>query len=270
MLARRLLVSIFLVPFGVALISYGGIPYVVFIMVTLAIAAWEYCQLFKKSGFSPSSVMVIGGTVALIAQRAIFGFRGADLLIGLLILASMTYHLVGYERGRNQAATDFGITIAGILYIGWLGAYLISLRDLPEGKWWVLLALPAVWLADGGAYFLGSRLGKHLLSPRLSPKKTWEGYFGGILFGVLGGALLAALWHVMSPPVTALRGALIGFVLAALTPLGDLGESMFKRQAGAKDSSNIIPGHGGFLDRYDSWLWAGILGYYLILWLESK
>lgn len=270
MLARRLLVAIVLVPIGIALISFGGIPYVLFIMVTLGIAAWEYCQLFKKSGFAPSSVMVIGGTVALIAQRAIFSFKGADLLIGLLILASMTFHLVHYERGRSQAATDFGITIGGIFYIGWLGAYLISLRDLPEGKWWVLLVLPAVWIADGGAYFLGSRLGKHQLTQRLSPKKTWEGYIGGILFGVLGGTILAACWGVMSPTVTALRGALIGFVLATLTPLGDLGESMFKRQAGAKDSSNIIPGHGGILDRYDSWLWAGILGYYLILWLESK
>jgi len=268
MLSKRLLVVIFLIPFGIALISFGGIPYQLFVAITLGIAAWEYCQLFRKSDFYPSTVLVIGGTVALILQRAWLGFVGADILLSLLVLASMTYHLVDYERGRNQAATDFGITVGGIFYVGWLGAYLISLRGLPEGKWWVLLVLPAVWLADAGAYLFGSRLGRHPLSPRLSPKKTWEGYFGGILFGILGGALLAACWHLMSPPVTAVRGAIMGMVLAILSPLGDLGESMFKRQAGAKDSSNIIPGHGGLLDRYDSWLWAGILGYYLIQWLH--
>ncbi|HEX7433991.1 MAG TPA: phosphatidate cytidylyltransferase [Anaerolineaceae bacterium] len=270
MLSKRLLFVIFMIPIGIALISFGGIPYLLFLAITLGIAAWEYCQLFKKCDFSPSIVLVIGGTGALIVQRAWSGFNGADILLSLLILASMTYHLVDYERGRNQAATDFGITVGGIFYIGWLGAYLVSLRGLPEGKWWVLLALPAVWLADGGAYFIGSRFGRRHLSPRLSPKKTWEGYFGGVLFGILGGALLAAFWHLMSPPVTAMRGAIMGLVLASLTPLGDLGESMFKRQAGMKDSSNIIPGHGGILDRYDSWLWAGVLGYYVIQWLQFK
>jgi len=250
------------------LIYFGGIPYVLFILVTLGIAAWEYWQLFKKCGYNPSAVLIVGGAVALIAQRALFGFAGAEILLSLLLLAATTYHLVDYERGRDQAATDFGITLGGFFYIGWLGAYLVSLRGLPEGKWWVLLVLPAVWLADAGAYLFGSWLGRHPLSPRLSPKKTWEGYFGGLLFGLLGGAFLAGLWHLMSPPVTALHGALMGLFLAVLTPLGDLGESMFKRQAGQKDSSNIIPGHGGIFDRYDSWLWAAVLGYYLILWLH--
>ncbi len=270
MLSRRLWVVIIMIPIGIALISFGGLPYDLFIVVTLGIAAWEYWQLFRKCGYAPSRELIVGGVVLLLAHRALFGFNGADVLLSLLILASMVYHLVNYEKGANQAAADFGITIGGILYIGWIGAYLISLRDLPEGKWWVLLALPVVWLADGGAYLFGSRLGRHTLSPRLSPKKTWEGYLGGLLFGLLGGTFLAALWHLMSPPVTAARGALIGLVLAALTPLGDLGESMFKRQAGEKDSSHLIPGHGGFFDRYDSWLWAGVLSYYIILWLHFK
>jgi phosphatidate cytidylyltransferase len=81
------------------------------------------------------------------------------------------------------------------------------------------------------------------------------------------GAVLAALWHLMSPAVTIERGALIGFLMGVLTPLGDLGESMIKRQAGVKDSSQILPGHGGVLDRIDSWLWAGVIGYYVILLL---
>ncbi len=105
--------------------------------------------------------------------------------------------------------------------------------------------------------------------PPLESQKTWEGYLGGILVGTLGTALLAYGLVFLAGPesvLTPLRGALLGFILSALTILGDLGESMFKRQVGIKDSSNLIPGHGGVFDRIDSWLWAGVIGYYVILW----
>jgi phosphatidate cytidylyltransferase len=156
------------------------------------------------------------------------------------------------------------------LYLGWIGAYFLSLRGLPEGNWWVLTILPAVWIADSGAYFFGRRFGAHKLSPRLSPKKTWEGYWGGVVAGTLGGALLAYTWSFFTGPasqITPLRGALIGFVLSIVTTLGDLGESMFKRQVGVKDSGKLLPGHGGMFDRIDSWLWAAVIGFYLVTWL---
>jgi phosphatidate cytidylyltransferase len=179
----------------------------------------------------------------------------------------MTWHLLDYENGRDKAASDFTVTIAGIVYLGWIGAYLIEIRYLQNGLWWLLLVLPAAWLADMAAYFIGSRFGRHKLSPRLSPKKSWEGYWSGILFASIGSAALAVLWHSLGgPAVPWWKGAALGAVISVLTLLGDLGESMFKRQAGLKDSSNIIPGHGGVLDRIDSWLWAGVLGYFLIVW----
>jgi phosphatidate cytidylyltransferase len=163
---------------------------------------------------------------------------------------------------------DFGVTLGGVFYLGWIGAYLVSLRLLPEGKWWILLALPAVWIADSGAYLVGSRFGRRKFSPRLSPRKTWEGYWGGVIAGALGAVLLAYVWRIAAGPesaITAGRAALLGLVISALAPLGDLGESMFKRMVGAKDSSNLIPGHGGVFDRIDSWLWAGVIGYYIVL-----
>ena len=125
-------------------------------------------------------------------------------MLSLLILAAMTYHLVAYERGQDQSGTDFAITLSGIFYLGWIGAYLISLRDLPDGIWWVLLVLPAVWIADSGAYFIGRSFGKHKLSPRLSPKKTWEGYIGGVVTGTLGAGLLAYLWTLARRAGTAI------------------------------------------------------------------
>jgi len=132
-----------------------------------------------------------------------------------------------------------------------------------------MVALPAVWLADSGAYFLGRKFGRTPLCKRLSPNKSWEGYLLGILSGALGSFLVVKLWELIfatSIGIAPMRAVLLGAVLGIVTPLGDLGESMIKRQAGIKDSSNLFPGHGGAFDRIDSWLWGGIISYYLISW----
>jgi phosphatidate cytidylyltransferase len=264
MLLKRTAVSLIMAAVGIPAIIAGGVYFFALISVMLLIAAWEFGRLFQISGFRPSQPLLVGGAALLLATRA----YAADLAAAALfcVLAAMAWHLLDYEKGRDQAGTDFAITVAGAAYIGWIGAYLNDLRNLHDGLWWVLLALPAVWLADTAAYFFGRAFGKHALSPRLSPKKTWEGYWAGVVFGTLGTAGLALLWHALGgPAVPWWKAAALGAALSVLTTLGDLGESMFKRQAKVKDSSNIMPGHGGFLDRMDSWLWGGALGYFLIV-----
>lgn len=266
MLIKRTLAALALAAVGIPAMIMGGLFYFVLIILLLAIATWEYGQIFDTAGYNASTPIMVGGVILLAVMRGFFPDL-APAALTLLILTAMTWHLLDYEKGRDLAASDFAITVAGIVYLGWIGAYLIDIRNLPDGLSWLALVLPATWLADTAAYFVGSRFGKHPLSPRLSPKKTWEGYWGGVILGTVGTAGLAVLWHNLGgPEVTWWQGAIIGAVLSVLTTLGDLGESMFKRQAGVKDSSNIIPGHGGVLDRIDSWLWAGALGYLLIVW----
>ena len=270
MLAKRTLVVAVLLPVGILAIFLGGLWYLAAIAIILGLAAPEYAQLFKASGFHPAGLLITSGTLLLVIARYFYGLEGSDWAISLVILGAMAYHLVEFERGKTQAGTDFSITLSGIFYLGWIGSYLISLRYLPGGMWWVLTVLPSVWLADTGAYFIGKGFGKHKLSPRLSPGKTWEGYLGGILLSVPGTALLVWVylsWGAAASGLTPLNGALMGLVLSLLTPLGDLGESMIKRQVGVKDSGNLLPGHGGVFDRIDSWLWAGVIGYYLIVWI---
>ncbi len=269
MFLKRAAVTLVLLPVGIAVIAWGGWLYYGLIAIVLGLAAYEYVKLFQAGGLQPAGIFVVGATLVLALQRAFSGFEQAHLTLSLLILLAMTYHLLQYERGSQHAATDFAVTLSGILYIGWLGAYLISLRMLPDGRWWVLTVLPAVWLADTGAYLVGSRFGRHKMTPRLSPKKSWEGYLGGIFFSVAGTTLLACLWPVWAGPglaVTPLRAAVMALVLSVLTILGDLGESMLKRQVGVKDSGNLLPGHGGVFDRIDSWLWAAAIGFYLASW----
>jgi phosphatidate cytidylyltransferase len=270
MFVKRALVTIILLPIGIWAISMGGWFFTLVVSVFMVGAAWEYAQLFRLAGFRPAVFLIVPGALLLLLGRAFNGFESAPALLSLLILASLTYHLVAYERGSDQAGTEFGITLGGLLYIGWIGAYLISLRALPDGKWWVFLVLPACWLADSAAYMVGTRIGRHKMAPRLSPKKSWEGYLGGIVFGTLLSVALAAGLQKLAGPgtaITPLSGLWVGLVMSVLPTLGDLGESMIKRQVGTKDSSNLLPGHGGFFDRVDSWLWAGVLGYYLVLWV---
>ncbi len=270
MLIKRIITSIILAVIGIPAIILGGVYYFALISIFLGVASWEYGRIFNKADSKVPEVLLIGCVILIVTARTFFAELAAPALT-LSILAAMTWHLLDYENGRDRAATDFAVTTTGIVYLGWIGAYLINLRTMPGGLWWLLIVLPTVWLADMAAYFVGIRFGKHPLSPRLSPKKTWEGYWAGVVFGTLSSVGLVILWHHLGgPAVPWWKGAALGAALSILTTLGDLGESMFKRQAGVKDSSNIFPGHGGILDRIDSWLWGAALGYFLISWFLIK
>lgn len=267
---RRAFTSIFMVVLGLPGLLLGGPLFFLVAAISLGIAAWEYVDIAHGSGSRASRLLVVGGVVIIIAVRALL----PDYAIGvfaLLILLAMTLHLIEYEQGRDDATLDFWATVGGLTYMGWIGAYLVDLRTMPNGQWWSILVLPVVWLADTGAYFIGARYGKNKMTPRLSPKKSWEGFWAGAISGAITGSFFTYIYSTWGPlhlPVWA--GGLFGFVIGLLTPLGDLGESMFKRQAGMKDSGNLFPGHGGVFDRIDSWIWGGVLGYYLITWVLNK
>lgn len=273
MLKQRVIVTVILLPLGLAAILIGGMVFAIVIALILGLAAWEYVGLFRAGGIKANGYVVETGVLALVAARYYYGFALDAWLLPALVMLSMVVHLVAYERGRDQAATDFAVTLAGIFYFGLLGGFFIPLRALPEGEWWVLVTLPAVWLADSGAYFIGTRFGRRRLSPRLSPKKSWEGYFGGLAVGLVATPLLILLYRQLGlasdSAITLARGAVMGAVMGIFPTLGDLGESMVKRQVGVKDSGTLLPGHGGAFDRIDSWLWAAAIGYWVIVWFLS-
>jgi len=265
MLVERTLVAIVILPIAILVIISGGWAFALTIAAVLAIAAWEFWRMVTNGGFQPSPVLLIGGAALLALLRQQFDFAGSQIGASALILLTMAMCTRSYELSRNQPASDFAITLAGIFYLGWIGSYLISLRNLPDGEWWAFIALPAAWIADMGAFFIGRQFGRHKLARRVSPNKSWEGYLGGIPFAIAGCALLAAAFQGYAPAITPLKGAILGLVIGALAPMGDLGESMLKRQFNVKDTSNLLPGHGGFMDRIDSTLWAAVLGYYLVV-----
>ncbi len=264
MLKERLLVLIPLIPAAVALVMAGGWLFTTAVAIVLGIAGWEYWRMFTRGGYRPSAVILIGAPVSCVLLRHLYAFEFSDVMLVIILLVTLTIHLIDFERGCQTSALDFGITLGGALYLGWLGSYFISLRAFPDGEWWLLMVLPSIWIADAGAYVIGRHFGRHKISKNASPNKSWEGYFGGILFVLLFCPVLALLWQVRAAAITPLRGLIVGVALSLVCILGDLGESMFKRFLKIKDSSNLIPGHGGIFDRIDSWLWAVPIGYYLI------
>jgi phosphatidate cytidylyltransferase len=268
MLKTRLLVSYLIIPIVAGAIALGGWVLNISVALAVGIASWEYCQMFRSGGYSPSALTLVVGAPLLVLAQAIFGFPGRVFLLTLLVLLSMAAHVVTYQQGNEHAGLDFGITIGGLLCIGWLGSYLIPLRSLPDGLWWSLLVIPSAAVSDGGAYLVGKRFGKHKIADRVSPKKSWEGLLGGILFAAIFIPGFAALWHLKAPAITPEKGLVLGLILGAVPTIGDLGISMFKRQFNLKNTGNLLPGHGGILDRIDSWLWATSIGYYLVtlLW----
>jgi phosphatidate cytidylyltransferase len=268
---KRVLTALGLAAIGLPAIIYGGVFYFLLIAIVLAGSAWEYVRMYRAVHYEPNQMVTIGGVLVLATARFFF-VQAAIPLFVLFVLLAMAVHIIAYERGRDQAPVDFAITVAGIVYLGWLGSYLLDLRQLPGGLWWLLIVLPIIWAGDTGAYSIGAVYGKHKMTPRLSPKKSWEGYFAGLFTSVIVGAFFAYVFSSLDPQplgglITPLQGGFLGLVIGTLAPLGDLGESMLKRQGGLKDSSNVFPGHGGFFDRIDSWIWGAALGYFMIQFL---
>jgi phosphatidate cytidylyltransferase len=264
----RILTALVMAAIGLPAIIFGGVFYFLAITIFLVGGAWEFVRLYRAVQLEPHEIVTVGGVLVIATARFFFAGAAVPLFVVSVLLA-MTVHLVAFERGRDKAGVDFAITVTGLVYLGWVGSYLLDLRQLPQGLWWWLLVLPIVWAGDTGAYSIGSVYGKHKMTPRLSPKKSWEGYFAGLITAAIVGAFFAYAFSSEGPRplnglIGPLQGGLLGLFIGALTPLGDLGESMLKRQSGTKDSSNVFPGHGGFLDRIDAWIWGAAIGYFII------
>ena len=265
MLRTRLLSVAVLLPIVICCVFLGGVYFNVLIAVWLSVAGIEFWRLTSSKTFHPALGFLLGMVWLFLLDAQL---ANVDLLepgLVVLLLMSLAWQLL---HRKESPVADWALSIAGGLYLGVCGACWVKLRQFePDGFWWVVIILAASILADTGAYFAGHLWGRRALAPTVSPGKTWEGYIGGVVTGgVLAGLLAVILQRTgEAGSVTSQYGFIFGFAVAVLAPLGDLTVSMFKREAGEKDSGRIIPGHGGALDRIDSILWAGAIGYCLVL-----
>jgi phosphatidate cytidylyltransferase len=284
MLPLRVATAIVGVPVVIALIWWGDAGYSVAVGVILVAAALEFYAAAAPASTNPSlaenplaaiakrplphllnqrPLGLLGA--ALIALLVAGAHNGADWWTGALALAAVLHSLWLVARSETQRGlNDWLVTVGGVLYVGWLGSYLIPLRQLDQDGQWAFLAIFATFANDTGAYFVGLAVGRTPLAPRISPSKTVEGSLGGLLCGAAAVPLLS---YALGLDVSA--GLLIP--LAILVPvaaqLGDLAESLLKRGAGVKDAGVLVPGHGGVLDRLDSLLFVVPMVYYYATWV---
>jgi len=286
MFRNRLLSAAILIPVVLGLTYLGGVWFLGLVLFVLMLAGLEYANLLKRDGEGPSRVVVVVVTWLFVLDVSFPQARLFRFALTVALLGTLVWALVRFERGRIDSVADWAWTLAGSLYLGWMGAHFVLLRSVGlapektwlnlgqgEGLWWTALALSATWLADTGAYFAGRAWGRQKMSPLASPSKTWAGFVGGVVLGTLGGAGVAMLLRLVAGALgqktvmTIGDGLALGALVSLLSPLGDLGESMLKRYAGAKDSGRLIPGHGGMFDRIDSLLWAAVIAFYYAVWI---
>ncbi|MCW3149059.1 phosphatidate cytidylyltransferase [Stutzerimonas stutzeri] len=267
MLKQRIITAAILLPTAiVGFFLLDGIAFALFIGLVVTLGAWEWARL---AGFSDQSVRV--AYAAFVALLLVVLYRLPGLAPWLLTAAvfwwmAATALVLGYPASSRFWGGAYGSLLIGLLILLPAWQALVILKQWPSGNWLILGVMVLVWAADIGAYFSGKSFGRRKLAPAVSPGKSWEGLVGGLLTS-LALTLAVGLYRGWSSRELVL--ALLGAALVVLVSvIGDLTESMFKRNAGIKDSSQLLPGHGGVMDRIDS-LTAAIPLFAVLLWLAG-
>jgi phosphatidate cytidylyltransferase len=246
------------VPFLLGVAYLGGHFYGAFICIGCAYAAFEVRNLLRTGGYAPVDLALFG-TAVLLPMDAWLNpdprSLGSDglLLLGFVVVVSLATLLL--QPASDKSLVGWALSMGLGLYLGGLMQFYFPLRSLPTDVpfpgFWVMALLGLSWVCDSSAFFVGSAFGRTPLAPSISPKKSIEGAIAGLLGAAVFGPILGLIFGV-SP----LLMAGYGLAMAAATIVGDLVESLLKRQTGAKDSGVLIPGHGGLLDRMDSLLFC--------------
>lgn len=277
---------------AVASIMVGGLLWPLALGGASLMAGEEYIAMTRAKGMHPSPRIIRGMIVAFFVMAALPAIPGVNLpwnfslqhfpiLLTIGVCISFFRLLFRHETPPATIA-DIATTVLGFIYIGWMPSHLVLLRNLTPpgsepisnplqqpGLAYVWASLFIIWATDVFAYYSGKRFGKHLLYPQVSPKKTVEGAIGGFVAAIIWAMIVTYCADIFLFPSHPFhlkwwQAPLMGVVVSIAALLGDLSESLLKRDAGVKDSSTIIPGHGGFLDRGDSLIFAGAISYYWV------
>lgn len=273
MLKQRIITSIWFVSLLVIVVWFGRGPgFTALIVIFGILAALEFYRMVAAAKVLPLTYFGLTWTALLILSRnsellsALQSYFSPALLTPFLLTLAVVPPLIWClsRRQKEGAFASWVWTIAGILYIGWLLSHLVALRGLEGGRNWVFFVLFVTWASDTTAFFAGRKLGRHKLAPSISPGKTWEGSISGI-----GAAIaMSILFFTPTPfqlPLAYWQAIPLSIAVSILGQLGDLTESLLKRNMGVKDSGRLMPGHGGLLDRMDSIIFAGVVVYYFVL-----
>jgi phosphatidate cytidylyltransferase len=249
----------------------GALTVMVLVTAILVIASFELYETLRTRGYHPATLLGLVGTASIIGAVYWKGEDAMPLVLGLFVVFSFLWYLAGVVHARP--AMNVAITVMAFLYVGFLGSFAALLLRIPgvtskgalahDGITLFLLPVIATVAYDVGAYAVGGRTGRTPLAPHVSPNKTWEGVVGATIVTFVVTELIVGAFK-WAHPWTAGRAFWLAAVVCVAAPLGDLCESMIKRDLGVKDMGRVLPGHGGVLDRIDALLFVVPAAYYLL------
>lgn len=264
----RVLTSVIGIPVVIAIIVLGN-PWLCYAMMAVSLVAlYEMYHVIQAKN---KPIMYLGYS-AIIFQYLFLDWtiQNYFLLTAALVMISLMILVISYPK---YSIIDIGLTLFPIMYIGLLFSFIVLIRDIREGSFWIWIIPLSAWGCDTFAYFAGKTMGRHKLAPVLSPKKTIEGSIGGII----GAAVLTAIYTMIYTHYSAfdMRSQVVFVVIAAvlsaiISQFGDLAASAVKRFYKQKDYGHILPGHGGILDRFDSFLFVSPIIYCIAQIVENR
>jgi phosphatidate cytidylyltransferase len=267
MLGRRVASGILFVPLLVLLAWAGGFAFLSFVALEVSLGIIEFCRMMRAKGYRPYTRLGVVAGLGLLWVVFRPYTAHVDLMVTGVLVLTLALELRRPEA--RQRVEDIAVTLFGVLYVGWLSAHFVMLRELPgtagtaygEGASYVLLAFMITWGCDTGAYAFGRLFGRNRPWAQISPRKSVEGAAGGLITALVA-AQVARIWF--APFLTVSDAVVLGVLVGVFAQVGDLVESLLKRDAAHGDSSDMIPGHGGILDRFDSLFFgAPVVFYYL-------
>lgn len=238
---------------------FGGVWGLAAVMSVIAtLATIEFYSLVRRERRLPSELIGLAAVAAMPFAAALHGAVGLTAVVGILVISAFFWHVMI----RQIRLAETGTTLYGAVYIGFTLAHVVLIREFDAGMLLALTMIVSIWVNDSFAYLAGSAFGRHKMAPRISPKKSWEGMWAGTLGTTAVWAASALLLDVNLSLPWAIA---IGLAASLAAVIGDLAESRVKREVGAKDSGTLLPGHGGFLDRFDSFIMVAIVTHYMLL-----
>jgi phosphatidate cytidylyltransferase len=261
-LTTRVITGVVLAVIGLIAFGIGRAATAVLVTVIVAAAAFELYDGLRRAGFQPATLVGLLGAASMVGIAYNYGERAFPLVSAVVVGFTLFWYLAKVVHARPMVNT--AVTLFGFMYVGILGGFAGLLLAYPDGVGMVIGLVLCAVAYDVVGYFVGSRMGRRPLAPDVSPNKTVEGLVAGMVASVFMGAIVAEIlglhpWNAFS------NGILLGLVVAIFAPLGDLCESMIKRDVGLKDFGALLPGHGGVLDRFDAILFCLPAVYYLVI-----
>jgi len=266
MLKHRVITAAVGVPLIILAIWFGNPWFTLFIAAAALAGTYEFYHMANFDRQEPLLYLGLLWALALVLSPHYSSLDVLPIAITVAMLISLICLLC--RPSKEGAFRNWAWTIVGAFYVGWMLSHWLNLRGLEDGRNWVYLAMLTTFANDTGAFFIGRARGKHKLAPAISEGKTWEGAIGGLICAILGAIVIATVLNLISPfTFRYWQIILLGFLVGIFAQLGDLVESLLKRNMGVKESGNLLPGHGGILDRFDSLIFVGVVVYYYVIWV---